>query len=206
MSNYFMPQIQSSGIFTLKAPFNNALIPQVAYTCIAIRKLSSIVNDGGDPQEEFYTPYGLTDTDYQNDVSADAAIITLQAAGHDTVDVPNTYIEKAPETGGVPYAGLMLAIKIGALPETIDLSVIRQKISDDVLELLGVEATTNVVMVTLPTLIPYDQAKTTEAARQAKIGTVVTDYAKYLQSQTQLASAQQKIAELEAFIRTNISA
>lgn len=200
----YTPTFGTSGVYTLKAPFNNLLVPNVAYTCIGLRTFAEIISAGGDPQEEYYTPNNLLDADYAADVTAGACIVTLQASGFGAIHVPNTYIGGAPEIGGVPYTAMALVIKIGSVPDSLDLSVVSNKIAADVLEMLGVEA--NVVpVVQSPTVnLTVDQAKAVEAARQGKIGTVITDYTKLVQTQTQLESAQQKIAELEAFIVANI--
>jgi len=198
----FIPTYGTAGIYQLKAPFDTLMVPQVSYACTALRKLSEITGGGGNPQEQFYTPYGLTDEDFARDASTNATIVTLEAAGYDAVQVPSTFILGHPEVGGVPYTALMLTIKLGALPNSQDLSVVKQKISDDVLELLGVDAVTQLVALSLPTLLTVDQAKIVESARQSKIDVVITDYTKYVQAQRQLESAQEKIAELETFIRS----
>lgn len=202
--NQFIPRIGTAGLFVLSAPFDKLLIPNVPYSCIALRTISEISNSGGDVQEDYYKRFELTAADYERDAVRDVCIVTLQAAGYATVDVPATYIAGAPDIGGIPYTALMLTVKLGSLPNTQDLSVVKQKIADDVLELLGVEAVVKPVVISLSTLIPVDQAKVIESARAAKIGTVITDYTKYVKAQRDLESAQQRIAELEEYIRTKI--
>lgn len=198
-----LPIIGTTGLYNLKAPFETALMANTPYTCIAVRRLSDIVAAGGEPQVEYYQPYNLSDDAYQADLANDVCIISLQAAGSETVYVPSSYLASYPDIGGVPYTVLALAINIGALPDALDLTYLKTKLNADIVEVLGVDTTINVAAISRPSLMPYDMHNSLEAARQAKITAVKTDYAKYLEAQTALDQARTRIAELEAYILAN---
>jgi hypothetical protein len=202
MSQY-TPQVGQAGLYTLLPPFDTQLVASTPYACIAVRKLTDIIAAGGDPFAEYYEPNQLDDAAFQADVAADACIVSLQAGGHTVVYVPTTYIAGAPNIGGVPYTVMALGISLGAIPDSLDLTYIKGKIQADVLENLGVDAEVHAMAISLPTLLTHDQAKAAEIARQAKKGTVVTDYAKYLKEKDLRESAELRIQQLEAFIRDN---
>lgn len=196
----FTPSVGVRGIYTLLAPFDTKLIPNVPYNCIAVRRLADIVAAGGDPKADYYTPNGLTDQNYADDVAANACIITLQADEAIVEYVPSSYIASFPELGGVPYTQLLLAMNIGAIPDSMDLSYVKGRLADVVLENLGVTTEVKTVAASFPTVLSDVEHAALVAARQLIVGTVTTDHAKFLEANTQLAAAQAKIAELEAFI------
>lgn len=196
----FIPTLGTRGLYTLLPPFDTALLEDIPYTCIAVRRLADIIAAGGDPKAEYYTPNALTDAQYAADIVAGVCIITLQAESIDVVYVPSSYISGFPEIGGIPYTQLLLAMDIGALPDSLDLTYVKGKLADVVLENLGVTTTVKTVVASLTTNVTDAEHATLETARQALIGTVTTDHARYLQASTDLAAAQAKITELENFI------
>ena len=198
----FIPKVGVKGLYNLSAPFAALLIPNVPYTCGAIRSLQDIINAGEDPIAEYYTPVNLTTDEYQSDLAAGACIITLQTDAGDVLYVPSTYFNSFPDIGGVPYQVLVLAINIGAVPDSLDLTNIKAKISSDILEMLGVSSVVTTVAVSKPTLLSVQDAATVEAARQAQIQTVTTDYALYLKAMAERDTALQQVVELQNFILT----
>jgi hypothetical protein len=196
----FIPTIGVAGLYTLTAPFATLLVPNISYMCVAARRLSDIIAAGGDPFALYYEPYGLTEVDYKADVANSICIVSLQAGDHNVVYVPNNRIVSYPDIGGVPYTVLGLAINLGAVPDSLDLTYVKTKITNDVAELIGITSTVQTVALSLPQLLTDSNAKIIEAARQANISTVKTDYALYLAAQALLVSAQQRIADLEAYI------
>lgn len=200
----FIPNIGVKGLFNLLTPFDTLLLPNIAYECVAVRRLSDIIGAGGDPFADYYAPYDLDDTVYKADVEAGVSIVSLQADKNNIVYVPNTYINGFPNIGGIPYTTLALAINLGAVPDKLDLSYIKTKIAASVLESIGIEADVRTVAISMPTLLSVGDSAALEAARQARITTVTTDYAKYLEADTLLQAARQQIAELEDFIRANV--
>jgi hypothetical protein len=198
-----IPSVGVSGLWSLASPFNSKLLPNIPYTCIAIRKLSDIVAAGGNPEADYYAINGLDNNRYISDLNNGACIITLQGGSGSIVYVPSTSINNYPDIGGVPYTVLALAINLGAIPDSLDLSYLKYRVGDVVRDTIGIQPNVNVVAISPTTLVNDRDAKAIEAARLANIGTVVTDYAKYLQAAAELNSARQKIQELESFILSN---
>lgn len=199
MSGY-IPSIGIRGVFTLLTPFETRLLPQVSYSCIAVRRLADIVAAGGDPKAEYYTPNGLSDEQYNQDLVSSACIITLQAGSASVEYIPSSYISGFPEIGGIPYTGLLLAMNIGAVPDSLDLSYVKQRLAELVLENLGIATTAEAVVASLPSILSPAEHQALVATREQAMGTITTDYSRFLEAQNSLIAAQSKIAELEAFI------
>jgi hypothetical protein len=187
----------ASGIYSLNAPWNTALVANTNYTCISIRELAEIVSSGGDPFNDYYVPENLDISVYNTDVANGVSIIGLQAADNSVVYVPSSYIASYPDGNGVPYRVMLLSIPIGPIPDSLDLSAISQKIQDDVQDMIGVQATVRSVAVSKVQLLSASDAATVEAARQALITNSTTDYSKYLAAQQNYEAALTQISVLD---------
>lgn len=196
----FIPSIGVKGLYHLLSPFDTALLPNVPYECTAIRSMSELVASGIDPQATYYTPAGLTTAIYLSDTAAQVRIITLQSDSGIPVYVPSTYLNTFPDIGGVPYTTLVLAINIGAIPDYLNLAYLKSKIAATVLENLGIVSEVKTVVVSQPTILSQATHATVEAAREAIVGVVSTDYARYLAAAAQRDSALKKIVELETYV------
>jgi hypothetical protein len=196
----FIPPIGTTGLWALSAPFKNLLLPSTPYTCIAIRNIADILNAGGDPETDFYLTNSLNHTRYQADYVAGVSILTLKGGANSTIYVPSSFVLNFPDIGGIPYTVLALAINIGAIPDTTDLTYLKSRLTDIVKETIGVDSVVNTVAISAKSLLTNADAILMENARIAKIGTVVTDYTNFVNVSNQLNTARQKIAELETFI------
>jgi hypothetical protein len=204
VSNNFIPQIGSKGVWKLLTPFDTALSPQTHYTCIGIRKLSDFSAAGEDAFITYYEPASLSKDTYIADLNNDVCIITLQQNSGSVVYVPSSYIDGFPDVNGYIYNSVVLAISLGALPETLDLTYIKSKIVDDVREIIGITSTVRTVVISEPKVIGTDDHNAITAARQANITAVKTDYANYIEAVAQRDSAYQKIQVLEQYIKDHL--
>lgn len=196
-----LPMLGAKGIYKLKAPFDNDLLSNVMYTCIAIRNLRDITAKGGDPFTDYYAnPHSIDSSVYNADVANGVSIISLQAEDNSIVDVPSSYLAAYPDAGGVPYRVMLLSINLGAIPDALDLSPIIQKITDDVKDIVGVQSTVRAVAASNTTLLDTATAQNTEAARQANITNSTTDFSKLQQVTAQRDAALQKVQELQNYI------
>jgi len=198
--NQYIPPIGTAGLYHLDAPFATLLIADLPYTCIGVRKLSDILAAGGNPLKDYYQSNSLTVDKFNEDYANDVCILSLQCSNGALLYVPTSFVLSYPDIGGVPYSTLALAISIGIVPDTLNLSYLQSKIVDDVRDIVGIDAVVNVVAISPPTLLSYDDSKAIEAARVAKITTTVTDYSKYLETLALLETARLKITELENYI------
>lgn len=200
MSTSIIPDISASGLWVLKEPFNTLLLTETPYTCVAVRKTSDLLKIGEDPKK-FYTDKGLADTVYAEDLKVDVCIISLQCnSTGDIVYVPSTYILSYPKGSGVPYSMMGLAISLGAMPESTDLTYLKQRMKDIVTETVGVEGTVHQLSISTMQLMDQDSHKRLEVARVAKITINKTDRELYLEEQAKNEALTTRVAELEAYI------
>lgn len=203
MASNILPQIGASGIYTLASPFAPDLVPNTQYTCVSIRNMVEIVNNGGDPFGDYYAvPHSIDKATYTADLAAGVSIVGLQASDNTIVYVPSSYIAAYPDGGGVPYRVVVLSINLGAIPDTLDLSAITQKITDDVLDSIGVASTVKSLVVSNVTLLDTATSQNMENARTAKIGSTGTDYSKLVQVTAQRDAALQQVQVLQNYILT----
>lgn len=196
-----IPQIGMCGLYKLRSPFDASLVEGVQYTCIAVRRLSDIAAAGGDPQGDYYSAAAIDTAKYLEDVAAGTCIISLQNASGKVNYVPSSYVLSFPDMGGLPYTSVMLAVSLGQISDSIDLTYVKSKIHDVVLENVGIESTVNTVVVSATTIVGHDNHRAIEAARANVIGTVTTDHSKYLKAVAERDSAYGKIQILESFIK-----
>ncbi len=200
MGQSIIPMLQASGLYTLSAPWNTALLPSINYTCIGIRSLRELVAGGEDPFTLYYAPMGLTQAQYNTDLQNQVCMISLQASNNSMVYVPSSYIASFPDGGGVPYRVMLLSISLAAIPDTLNLYSITQKIEADVLDYIGVTSTVRSVAISPVMLLNQADAASTEAARLANITTSTTDAAALIAMTAKYTSAVQQINELESYI------
>lgn len=199
------PQLGVSGIWTLLAPYENDLVPNAEYTCVAVRKISDIVAQGGDGYSDYYEkPHGLSFARYEEDLAKGVAIVSLQDSGGQVIYIPNTFIASYPSTDGVPYRRTSIALKLSHIPKGLDISLLLTAIIDASLDKIGVVATASVVATATTKLIDQDTHRALEAQRKARIASNSTDLAKYLAEKTRADAQAQRILELEAALKARM--
>lgn len=201
MANY-IPTLGTKGIYTLLAPFNTVLTPNVPYRCTAVRSLTDIISSGGNPEVDYYTPNGINTTSYLTDSKVGVYIVSLQSDSGAVVYVPSSYFTSFPDIGGVSYTTIALAINLGAIPDNLDLTYIKSKVADVITENIGIVSEVKTVVISQPTIIGTNSHVLIDAARKAKIAIAVTDYSKYLAVVKERDLAYSKIIELENYIRS----
>lgn len=202
--NNFLPDIGSSGIYTLLEPFQNDLLANTNYTCIAIRKFADIAVAGGDVYNDYYLPKSISKVVYQSDLENGACILTLQTNSGRTTHVPSSYLKTYPASGGKAYHVVALAINIGAIPDELDLTLLKLKIAELVKDTVGIQnASVKSVLISDKQLVTNQTHAALEAARQANITNSTTDRSKLTALTAELAAVRQRNEELEAWIVAN---
>jgi len=197
----FTPQIGVRGLYTLTDPFSSKLISGVQYTCSAVRSISDLINKGETPYDTYYKPYDITAATYELDIAAGVSIVTLEAAEQHVVYVPSTYISGYPEIGGVSYVSMMIGAQLGPIKEGFDLSLLTDKVSQIILEYIGVAAEVKLIAASLPKLLSHSTANALESARAANISVANTDHTAVVRLQQENDTLIQKVNLLETYIR-----
>lgn len=195
-----IPPIGASGLFKLTHPFNTAINLNISYTCMAVRKLSEVSALGSNAFKLYYEPFGLTQTDHDNDLAAGVCIVSLQSNNGIWAYVPSSYIESYPQVNGVSYTGVALMVDLGALPDALNLDYVKNAIKDQVTAIVGVNAIVTAVTTTPKTLISQDNHMAAENARQQNITNNVTDYSKNQSLNDMVVQMRTRITQLEEYI------
>jgi hypothetical protein len=199
-----IPTIGTKGSWTARAPFAASILTSVIYTCAALRNLSDITAEGTDPYSKYYKPYNLTTQQYQTDVTNGAVIITLMAEDGSMVYVPSTWLAGYPDGNGVGYRVMGILVKLTALPDSLPLDTLMDKIESDCLNIIGVEAQTAQVALSNLQLINATDNANLEAQRRSRITSNTTDYAELQAVTAQRDTYQQRCALLEEYIMTHL--
>jgi hypothetical protein len=178
-----IPTLGTKGLWTARAPFAALLLNNVIYTCVELRSLSGLTASGVDPQATYYTPVGLTSQDYQADVATGAVIISLSAEDGSMVYLPSTYLAAYPDGNGVGYRVMGILVRLTALPDSLSLDALTEKIQSDCLNMIGVNAEVETVALSNLQLINATDNANLEQARRSNITDNTTDFAE-LQAMT----------------------
>lgn len=194
-----LPEVGSSGVFNVLPPFDQFIIEQVQYTCTSIRSISELQTYTRSVLEEYYLVYGLTVEDYQRDLEDNELIISLRN-GAEFVYVPSRYLISYPDVSGIPYHVVSLAVTLGAIPVGSDLSVLKEKVGELVLNNTGLTPDIEEVEISATRYIDQSEHEAVLARRNYLTTDNETFYLKYQKKLTEYEQTLLKVNALEAFI------
>jgi hypothetical protein len=200
---YIIPPVGSSGTYVFTAPFSTLALPDDEYSCRAVRKLSDYISNNEDAYTNVYVAAGLTQTDYQNDLSVDMSIASLQSQIGHWLYVPVRFIQSLPQSSGVAYQNKVLAVNIGAVPVALDLTFLTTAISNVVIDNFGITPQIQQVVTSKTSIVPYATDTQVQTARIGRITNSTTDTAALKALQIQYNNAITKIQALETYILNN---
>lgn len=196
----FLPSIGMTGLWALKAPYGELVMATTQYTCVKVQSLGSAVNAGEDPLTNVYLISNATQADFDLDIASGAYLITIQSELGDLVVFPNSALISLPDTDGVLYRNLVMSVSLSAISDNTDLTTLQERVSDLVLNSIGVKSTVYITQVGGVSVLGSNQSAALETARQAHITDASSPLYQLSVVTTQLTQAQQKISELEQYI------
>lgn len=196
------PPLNTVGRYTLAPPWSTA--STVIYTCEAIRSFDDIGKLGKDVYKTYYEPMGVVEGaningspfSFATEKAKDPFIITLIGNDNSVIYIPDTFILSYPQSGEYKYSHMVLSISLGALPDYLDLSVVKTAVMN------AAAQTSGITPVVTEHKIPARDNPTTsqhdllEATRLAAISTLETDAAKVLRLEQEKILLNQKINSL----------
>lgn len=201
----FIPEIGMKGTLKVKAPFDSLIDPAAFYECITLETLASSIANGETPFETYYEPLGLTEQDVQADLAAGAKLVTVQCMTGIIVTIPSTYIESIPDANGVTYHCVMLGVALSVIPDTQDLSSLKQDIMNLVESRLGVKSKIEEVVYGPPTLIAQSTHLELQTLRASRVASSSSDAALVIMYKEQLDKLREQTAMLEQYIANQLS-
>ena len=131
------PPMNVSVAFLLRSPF--VADPAKSYTVTALRSFAELVARGQDPLKLIYLPVNLSETNYAEDQLEGALVVALRDSTGKILYVPDTWIDRYPNMGSVPYSRLVAAIDLGMWPDARDLDDVEQAIKESIRSKIGVD-------------------------------------------------------------------
>lgn len=196
-----VPPIGTRGIYSLKAPFTT--VPDTLYTCAAIRHFKDIQNQGTDVFKRYYEPYEIEQIRYQDDLATGVVLVSLVSDTENPIYVPSSYIAAFPNLNSVNYHHVVLSLSLGALPEYLDLTFLKDQIAGVASDTIGVSPTVYENIATTTNTVSPEEHDAITIAREAAIKNRITDYARVIELQQQKASLEQRLQILETILIEN---
>lgn len=192
------PSIGISGAFLLREPFTTEV--GVEYTVTALRTFAEISARNNDPLALIYTPVGLDKSHMQLDKDENAVIVVLSTKAGLLKYVPDTYIDSYPYMGSVPYSHVVASVSCGMLPDSLDVTNLKQVIASAVSDFIGVEGTVFISRGEVTDMIDEARHVALTISRTAAVSNRETDRAAALRLGRELQEANAKLVEYETII------
>lgn len=200
-----IPTVGSAGHYDLAAPFDSIIVANQQYTCKEVRTISGMIANNEDPLKSVYVPAGLTEDNYKDDLAVDMRIVSLQAGTGHWVYVPARYITKFPDTNGVPYRHMGIAVQLPPVPANIDMSYMLSEIQALVKGYIGVDPVIRLAETSYTVMVPDAEHKTLQLRRQAAAttqGSTLWHRLRTLQTNYDALKAQHE--KLEEYVKTTL--
>lgn len=197
------PYVGMTGLWSLKAPYSNLIDTKVEYTCISVNNISGMIAQGLDPKKDIYIASGDTEANFILDQQNNRCIVQLQAGTGVIVTVPNSALNKLPTADGVNYVSLVLGISLSIIPESLDLSTLKDKISQLVLKEIGVKSTVFQSIMGGSIVLDHSKHEQIETARAAIVANSSNTLLENEQLKTQVQALANKVTMLENYIKNS---
>lgn len=191
------PTVGTRGVFGVAQPF--VVGAAVEYRVSAVERFSKILGNGVDLYQELYVPNQIPEDKFNEDLTADACLITLQPEYGAPIVVPDTYITTFPRNDNLKYRRLILAVDLGPIPGNLDVSYLQQTMAASASDVIGIEPKVDLVEIPLDDTVTPEQHDVNEATRKAKIKARTTIYAENVtlrQQNQSLLDTQKRLIQL----------
>lgn len=168
-----VPIVKSTGTYESAPPW--ALSPTVQYTCVAVRAFSEFSKQNINVYDTFYKPMGVDTTKFAQDTKDAVVMVALESQLGELVYIPSSYILKMPTVSGVNYAHRVLTMSLGMLPDTMDLTSLKDSVRGLIEARLGVLSDVNEAMVPFVGVVTDSEHFTLEQGRAGRITEPTTD-------------------------------
>lgn len=204
MVNELIPDINATGIFVLRPPFDALIPPQTKYSVKGVRKLSEVIASGVDPFSLYYLPNSISQADYEVDIGNDISVVSLCSEIGQWLYIPANYIVSYPDTNGVIYTSVILGVSLGSIANNALLDALKASIFNIVKDHLGVLSEIKEVVVSPPSIIPFSQHVLIEQARTILKANNKSDRQRCIETNDKLVAATNRIIELENYIKSKL--
>jgi hypothetical protein len=201
----FLPSLGMSGFYALAAPYDKLISTSAQYKCEGVKSLAAAIAEGQDPLKNVYLANGDSEANFKSDLARGISLVTISSRSGQLIVFPAGALLQVPLADGVVYRNTVLAVALGALPETQDFTELQEEVLQLVLNKFGINGATYLTTVNSAVVLTQNQHQAVMAAREAKIAEGESIIAQNASLQTQLTAALNKIVQLEQYIKSNLS-
>lgn len=192
------PPIGAKGLFKVRAPYT--VSASAVYWVGAKRTFEELIAAKINPLKHVYAPVGLGQQDYNADIVEGAEVITLLSNVRGPLHIPDTYILEYPNMSVVPHSWVVCTVSCGILPDTYDLTRMKQTVAAAVAEYTGVQAEVQTMVAPTTDAVTEADYLNAKAVRDAALQNRSTDFIEKQALQEQLDAANTYIADQATII------
>ena len=126
-----LPPVGSEGTFVFSKPFSDYINSDQLLRVVSTRSIVELEDSSEQPFDTIYKAVGLSEKDFENDITNNALIVMFSTEGGEYIYVPTTYIESMPIRNGIKYHEVSLIINLGYIPLDFNIDLITDIIKDD---------------------------------------------------------------------------
>ena len=192
------------GKFTFASPFDSLVDNNKEFTIHSIRSLLELQKNEDSPLETIYLPVGLTQADFNNDLTNNINIVVFTTDGCEFFYVPENRVLSLPQLNGVRYQEKILAIHLGNIPIDLDLTVVKDSVKSIVNDALGIDSKVEEVLASAVNIVDKQDHDIFMALLNNNKTVTKSDKTLYLETLALLEEKQQLIDNLQEVIKNKI--
>lgn len=188
--------VGTKNTYNFLAPYDTIMSSITLYEITNISTVRSMSSQGLDPFKNIYELYGISDTDFDDDLSNNVAIVEL-TLDNSIYYVPINRITNSALVDGVIYSERGIAIKLGFIPSDEVLTTLLPDIVELIKARTGIEAEILDTVLTAEVKIEKSRHDARELARNALKENANNYLTLYTKARTDLDYALGKLQALE---------
>lgn len=162
-------KVGNSSSYSFLAPYDTILSSKTVYEVTKLSTLRSLLTGNYNPLENIYKLYGMSEAEYEEDLSINRLIVEL-TLGTKVFYVPINRITDVETETNVHYSERMIGIKLGFIPDTENLEVLLGEIRLLVKDMTGIEPLVSDAVISSKVSILEADHLTREDEREALKG------------------------------------
>lgn len=188
--------VGTKNTYNFLAPYDTIMSSITLYEITNISTVRSMSSQGLDPFKNIYELYGISDTDFDDDLSNNVAIVEL-TLDNSIYYVPINRITNSALVDSVIYSERGIAIKLGFIPSDEVLTTLLPDIVELIKARTGIEAEILDTVLTAEVKIEKSRHDARELARNALKENANNYLTLYTKARTDLDYALGKLQALE---------
>ncbi len=173
-----IPNVGMQAYFTFKDPVSYYIRNKFNLNTTAIKlKVISVIsmkdtirNDLRDPFTDLYSPAGISEVDYKQDLIDNVPVVSFSFRDSEGIEryvrSPLNYIERISSVSSIEYMNKLIVIDLNRLPKEVDTTLFFEDLKDFVMQRLGVVSEIKEVSVGETEMVDHTEHTTRETIRK----------------------------------------